>query len=64
MEYKILSESLVYYAAKDKENGKYKNRDLSTSLNNGTCLYNTKEDAEKYSPDGYEAVKIKLIQIQ
>ena len=70
MEYVILSESLVYYAAYDPKSGKYKaqrtySQDKTYDMSKIT-LYKSKETAEKYgSRYGCpEAVKIKLIRIQ
>lgn len=71
MEYKILSESLVYYACKNPKTGELKPRrdyeyESNLYLGNKTKLYKHKKTAEKYGLDNKytELVKIKLVEIE
>lgn len=71
MEYKILSESLVYYACKNPKTGELKpGRDYEYESNlylgNKTKLYKHKKTAEEYGLDNKytELVKIKLVEIE
>jgi len=70
MEYKILNESLVYYACKNSEGIYFPLREYiyekKYGLNQHTRLYKNKGNAEEYGKRyGYpEVVKVKLVEIE